>query len=225
MEVEKDVDFALIIANGAKCADTMLRYYHQRASEVIVLDGAMHRFQTLEMHVDTLIGDFDNDSHDFSALTVKFPELKIFHIPEQDSTDFEKGIRYALSSGHQNIIVLWATGLRADHFITNCANLIRFDSTAGISIVDDYSIIYALPSKFKKWYPKKTIISLIPIQQVRQISSVNLKYPLNGLEMQLGIQNGNSNEVVEDGFVEINFEEGSLLMMECQDASICLANE
>jgi thiamine pyrophosphokinase len=217
MEAQIEHPFALIIANGAMCANETLHFYHSRASEVIVLDGAMHRFQFTGLHAHTLIGDFDLNGHDYDSLRQNFEKLAILHTPDQNATDFEKGIQYAIGKGFKEIIVLWATGFRADHFFTNCANLIRFDATLGISIIDDHSLIYSLPRTFEKWYPAKTILSLIPIQNVSQITSSNLRYPLDGITLKLGIQNGNSNEVLTDGLVHIQYKQGALIMMECQD--------
>jgi thiamine pyrophosphokinase len=49
------------------------------------------------------------------------------------------------------------------------------------------------------------------------IFSKNLAYPLNNHRLELPFSTGSSNAVAEDGFVEITYAEGHLLMMECFD--------
>lgn len=86
-----------------------------------------------------------------------------------------------------------------------------------IVILDDYSKIFRLPSTYKKWYTKDTILSLIPVGKAGGITTSNLKYPLLNEALELGIRTGSSNSVLEDGIVSITYESGDLLLMECTD--------
>jgi thiamine pyrophosphokinase len=58
---------------------------------------------------------------------------------------------------------------------------------------------------------------LIPVGIAQGITTKNLRYPLQKGKLELPWETGNSNEVEEDGFVEIVYESGFLLMMECWD--------
>ena len=82
---------------------------------------------------------------------------------------------------------------------------------------DDHSKIFLLPQKFQKWYPKNTVVSLIPIGEVHGIHSENLFYPLKDESLNLGYRTGSSNHVANDGLVVIKHAEGDLLLMECWD--------
>lgn len=84
-------------------------------------------------------------------------------------------------------------------------------------ILDDYSKVFQLPRKFQKWYPSKTILSLIPIGSVDGISSENLEYPLKNDTLTIGYRTGSSNSVLNDGIVTIIHADGDLLLMECHD--------
>ena len=86
-----------------------------------------------------------------------------------------------------------------------------------IVILDDHSKIFLLPTKFEKWYPKNTPLSLIPIGEVSGISSKNLFYPLQNDTLTIGYRTGSSNHVTEDGIVVIEHQKGDLLLMECWD--------
>jgi thiamine pyrophosphokinase len=207
----------VIIANGATCSSELMARYMAEKPIVIVLDGAMHRFKELGFRVDYLIGDFDRDSHAFEELNKQFPGIAIKAMPDQNATDFEKGIHFACSLNPSEITVLWATGKRSDHFFMNCANLIAFPQEVIIQLVDDHSVVYRLPKYFEKDFQAGQQLSLIPIGTVTGITTSNLRYPLNNESLILGQKNGNSNEVLTNGKVIIQYESGALLVMECKD--------
>lgn len=209
--------FALVIANGEDCDTVLTTSLAQKATCVIVLDGAMHRFQKMRLRADILLGDFDGNGHDTASLKALFPNLQIVHTPDQEFTDFEKGIWHAASLGFTTIIGIWATGRRADHSFSNVANLIRFPEHLHIELLDNHSRIYRIPKQFSKVFQKGDVISLVPIGTVSGIVTKNLKYPLNNETLILGIRNGSSNEALEDGLVTITYERGEMLLMECYD--------
>ena len=113
--------------------------------------------------------------------------------------------------------MVWATGKRADHTITNLTNIARYRDQLKIVILDDHSKVFLLPKKYEKWYPANTPISLIPIGHVTGIHSQNLFYPLANDSLTIGYRTGSSNHVAEDGLVIIEHLEGDLLLMECLD--------
>lgn len=212
-----DPSTAVIIANGEACSEELANNILSQANLRVVLDGAMHRFQHLDFNADVLLGDFDRNDHAFDELKKRYPELKIEHRPDQETTDLEKGIHYVEQLGYKQIIVLWATGKRADHSFTNMANLIRFNKDLNIQLIDDYSVIYRLPKRFEKHFEKGNVISLVPIGKVEGITTENLKYQLNNESLELGIRNGNSNEAAETGLVRISYQSGEMILMDCHD--------
>ena len=113
--------------------------------------------------------------------------------------------------------VVWATGKRADHTITNLTNIVNYRDKLKIVIIDDHSKVFLLPRKYEKWYTEKTPISLIPIGEVTGIHSTNLNYPLKEDTLKMGYRTGSSNFVAKDGIVVIEHETGDLLLMECLD--------
>jgi len=214
--VRDDQEPALIIANGASCSFELLGQLLEWSPVVVVLDNAIDRVLQLDIKVDVLLGDFDDDFNPEVYKEKQFP-LEIVHTPNQDKTDLEKAFDYLIDKGHQAVNVVWATGKRADHTITNITNIVSYRHKLKIVILDDHSKIFLLPTKFEKWYTKATPISLIPIGTVSGITTKNLKYSLQNEALTMGYRTGSSNEVLEDGLVTIQHEEGDLLLMECFD--------
>ena len=214
--VRDDQEPALIIANGAACSSELLGQLLEWSPFVIVLDSAMERVMELGIKVDVLLGDFDNGFEPEYYRNFQYP-LEIVHTPDQDKTDLEKAFDYLIEKGHKAVNVVWATGRRADHTITNMTNIVRFQNDLKIVILDDYSKIFQLPKKYEKWYPAGFPISIIPVGTVKGITSTNLDYPLNNETLTIGYRTGSSNHVAKDGIVLIEHKEGDLLMMECFD--------
>jgi thiamine pyrophosphokinase len=207
---------ALIIANGESCSEELLGQLLEWSPFVVVLDNAIYRVLELGIKVDVWLGDFDQQ-HDFEAIRERQHPLEIVHAPDQVKTDLEKAIDYLVEKGFPAANILWATGRRADHSITNITNLVRFKDRIRLVVFDDYSRIFPLQGTFEKWYAAGTPISLIPVGVVNGIVTTGLKYNLNSETLVMGHRTGSSNEVETDGFVTVAAAEGDLLIMECWD--------
>ena len=214
--VRDDQEPALIIANGESCSSELLGQLLEWSPIVIVLDSAITRVLELGIKVDVLLGDFDRNFNAEKYKDSQYP-IEIVYTPNQNKTDLEKAFDYLIERKIPAVNVVWATGRRADLTITNVTNIVRYQNDLKIVILDDYSKIFQVPKKFQKWYPAKTILSLIPIGSVDGISSENLEYPLENDTLIIGYRTGSSNSVLKDGIVTITHSDGDLLLMECHD--------
>jgi thiamine pyrophosphokinase len=170
----------------------------------------------MNIRVDAVLGDFDSVAPGWEQHAA-LQGVRIVHAPKQDMTDLQKGIEFLIAEGQTAAHIVWATGRRSDHHFNNVATLPAFTGRIELTIVDDHSRIYNLPRSFKKWYPKGTVISLIPVMEAGGIHTSNLEYELRDEALYFPMRSGSSNLVAADGFVEISYESGHLLMMECWD--------
>lgn len=207
---------ALLIANGEACQPELLGQLLEWSPTVVVLDSAIWRVLELGIKVDVLLGDFDRQL-DLDIIREQQYPLDIVHTPDQDKTDLDKGIEYLIEQGYPAVNVVWATGRRADHSLTNMTNIVRYKEQIRIVMIDDHSRIFPLVGRFEKWYEAGTPISLIPVGTVTGFTSEGLKYNLQDATLTLGYRTSSSNEVAEDGFVRIEAQTGDLLIMECWD--------
>lgn len=214
--VRDDQEPALIIANGEACSRELLDELLEWNPLVIVLDSAITRILELGIKIDVLIGDFDRDFDYEIYKEAQYP-IEVIKIDDQDSTDLDKAIHYLIERNIPAANIVWATGKRMDHTITNIVSLAKFQKDIKLVMLDDYSKIFVLNTFYTKWYPAKTTLSLIPIGTVNGITTKNLKYPLQNDNLSLGFRTGSSNEVLHDGLVEISYRTGYLLLMECSD--------
>jgi thiamine pyrophosphokinase len=214
--VRDDQEPALIIANGLECSPELLGQLLEWSPLIVVLDSAIERVMELDLKVDVLLGDFDRGFDPEYYSEKQFP-IEIVHAPDQNKTDLEKAFDYLIERKIPAVNVVWATGKRADHTVTNLTNIVRYRDLLKIVILDDHSKIFLLPKKFEKWYTANSIISLVPIGEVSGIVTQNLFYPLQNETLTIGYRTGTSNHVTQDGIVKIEYTKGDLLLMECMD--------
>lgn len=214
--VKDDQEPALIIANGAACNAELMGQLLEWSPWIVVLDAAIERVLDLNIKVDVLLGDFDRNLELEKIKERQYP-IEIIHTPDQHKTDLEKAFDFLIERKFPAVNVIWATGKRADHTLTNITLLAKFRNQLKIVLFDDHSKIFLLPKNYQKWYPQHTTLSLIPIGIVKGIHSDNLVYPLQNDTLQLGYRSGSSNQVAKEGLVSITHEEGDLLLMECWD--------
>ena len=214
--VRDDQEPALIIANGEACSMNLLHQLLEWSPLVVVLDSAIDRVIELGIKVDVLIGDFDRNFDYNRYKDLQYP-IEIVKIDDQDSYDLDKAINYLIGRKIPAANIVWATGKRMDHTLTNITNMVRYREDIKLVMIDDYSKIFPLPKKFTKWYTAQTILSLIPIGMAEGINTSNLKYELLNETLILGFKPGSSNEVLCDGLVEIAYTNGHLILMESND--------
>jgi thiamine pyrophosphokinase len=214
--VKEKQEPALIIANGEACSEELLGQLLEWSPFIVVLDNAIYRVLDLGIKVDVWLGDFD-DPHDFEAIRERQDPLEIVNTPDTEKTDLEKGIDFLIERGFPAANIVWATGRRADHAVTNITNLVRYKDRIRLVMFDDYSKIFPLTGTFEKWYVAGTPISLIPVGVVEGIETSGLKYNLKNETLTLGHRAGNSNEAEKDGLVRISAQKGDMLIMECWD--------
>lgn len=206
---------AFVFANGEPCSqelvDKLLRQYPDALK--MVLDGGIVHFEKYNLIPDIWMGDFDHYL-DEKEIMAKYPQLKIFHTPDQEYTDLEKSLLWLQENCFKTVNILWATGKRLDHTLNNVVNIARFNLVfQKIILYDDYSVCMPLPKRFEGYFTQGTVISLVPLGTVTGIITENLRYPLFNENLCLGYRNGTSNEVVRDGLVRIDYQSGDLLLI------------
>ncbi len=214
--VKENQEPALIIANGMPCNESLLGELLEWSPYVIVLDGAYEKVISLGIKFDVLLGDFDRLNQSINGL-IDQSDIEIIHTPNQDKTDLEKALDFLISKGQKEVNIVWATGLRMDHTFNNICTLGKYSHQISGVMFDDYSKIFILPKTFKKYYIKGQVISLFALGTVNGITTSGLLYNLNDESLSTLERSGSSNESAETGIVEISYNEGILLMMECKD--------
>lgn len=210
----------LVVANGDACRHDLLTALLEWCPFVLALDGAYDRLRALTITVDAVLGDFDSTQSfspraELPATNAGGPEI-LFR-PDPDKTDLQKGLDFLIERGHPAAHIIWASGGRSDHFLAHFSVLAEYGERITLNMIDDQSRTFLLPRVFRKWYAAGARLSLMPVGRAEGIVTHNLVYPLHGESLEMGGRIGCSNEVVTDGWVEVRYSSGALLMMEIFD--------
>ena len=207
---------ALLIANGEACSRELLDQLLEWSPYVLVLDGALKRVLNLGIKFDGILGDFDTCTQE-EIIGMVQPNTEVVYTPDQEKSDLEKGLEFLISKKFAAVNIVWATGMRSDHYMNNIATLARYKDQINLVMLDNYSKIYPINSGFKKHFSENTNVSLIPLNKVVNVKTGNLVWNLNNETLDYPYRTSSSNKVLSMGMVEVQFDSGILLMMECID--------
>lgn len=158
-----------------------------RGAILVAADGGADHARALGLRPVAVIGDMDSISPETRA---QFGDV-LHHIPEQDSTDFEKSLRVLDVAG---IIGFGFLGPRADHGLAAMQALARHQG-APVILQSAQDVVFHLPAHREMAFelPPETRVSLFPFSSVA-CAAEGLRWPLDGLTFDPMGQIGTSNK-------------------------------
>lgn len=198
---------ALILCNGEPPSPELFHSCRKWADYFIAADGGGNVARSLGAVPDVVIGDLD------SFKPKEEDSFEIIYDPDQYKNDLEKALIRAAEEGASSVEVLGGTGKRVDQTLKNLSVLKQFNAQfKKLVFKDDFGDSFLIPSPFSVELKMGTLLSLFPLSgKVTGITTQGLKYPLKNGELENGIQDGSSNEVVFSP-VKITYKEGDLLV-------------
>ena len=178
------------------------------STAVICADGGANTASKLGLRPDLIIGDLDS----IMASTVrKFSRIRTRRIGDQNSTDLEKALTWAVRAGYTEIVVMGATGGRLDHLTGNLSALGKFARKTSVTFMDNFGELIAVGSELVLDAPVGTTVSLIPLSRCEGIVTSGLKWGLHNGTLEMGVRDGISN-IVTASPATISVRRGMLLL-------------
>ncbi|NPA37476.1 MAG: thiamine diphosphokinase [Chlorobi bacterium] len=192
----------VILANGAFPESEKLLKLLDNAKKIVCCDGAVNKLIDSGRIPNVIIGDLDSVRPE---LKKKYADI-IIRIPDQNTNDLTKAVKWCVSNNYTDIIILGATGNREDHAIGNISLLSEYAKMADIKMLTDYGEFIAInkTTTFHSFTGQQ--VSIFSLCAQLEISSENLKYPLHNLKLSAWWM-GTLNESTSDSFT-ISFKEG-----------------
>jgi thiamine pyrophosphokinase len=200
--------YALIIANGDPPQKKRMAVLLKRAGAVICADGGANIAFKMGISPDAIVGDLDSIH---AEALVKFRRVPVHEDRNDETTDLEKAIAWAIQSGFDRITVAGAFGKRVDHTVGNLGVLRKFYPDALITLVDDNGELCYTGKQYSFEAERGEVVSLIPLNKCEGICTSGLRYALDEESLELGVREGTSN-VVESSPVTIKVKKGHLLL-------------
>ena len=160
------------------------------------------------------IGDLDS-CEALDQIRENFPELKISHILDPDTTDFEKAIKWVgTHTETTELIILGGVGKRSDHFLSNLLVSLRMNPTWSVVFDDDNEWISRVnpSSSLLLGGRKGTTLSILPLVPCNGVCSRGLKWELTNESLSPDSKFSQSNLCTSDE-VEISCESGNLFVI------------
>ena len=208
---------ALIIANSLLPAAAILEECRKRADVIVCADGGANRARERDLVPDFIVGDLDSILPETRAA---FPQTQYIHRPNQDATDLEKTLQFAIEQGMQKVLLVGITGLRFDHQICNLNIAEKFCDRLAIEIHDDFGVGTFLNAarremslRFEAFVGQQ--ISLFAFRRAEGIVTEGLKYPLQNEGLEWAVRDGLSNEATGSE-VKIRLRKGVLFIYRCR---------
>jgi len=202
----------LLIGGGAVCPE-QLRLARALCAVVVAADSGADTAMAHEIRPVAVIGDLDSLG---KATRAALPAQSIHHIPEQDSTDFDKCLR---NINAPLVIGLGFAGARVDHELAAFNSLVRWPEKRCL-LLGPQTLTFLAPPALRLPLDHGTTVSLFPLGAVEAVSD-GLLWPIGGLNFTPDGQIGTSN--MATGEVTLNFTAPKMLMIlpaQCLDVTV-----
>ncbi len=199
---------ALIIANGSHPSIRIVRKILSEVDLIICADGGANYARKQNIKPDIILGDFDSITNDTRKY---FSDVKQLHIKDQYSTDLEKAISYCIKKKYNEAIIIGAFGSRLDHTTGSLGCFKKFHGNIQLQFFDNDATVSQIDKSIQFEATVGEKISLIPFDKCTSVTTHNLKYPLQNDVLEIGVQEGISNEAIASP-VSISVKKGTLLL-------------
>lgn len=166
---------ALILGNGERISHGLLAHLREQADLFIATDGAAATLLHPDILPDIILGDFDSLD---AASRGRIPADRLFYAPDQEASDLEKAIEYALGRGATCLTLTGVTGGRPDHTLVAFSLLLKYHGRLDIRIVEEKAEIRAVTGS-AEWHGRPgDTLSLIAFEAVEGVSLEGVRWPL-----------------------------------------------
>ena len=174
---------------------------------IIAADGGANLCRSQKIKPDYIIGDLDSITYENVEF---FSDSKFIEITEQDQTDMQKALRFALSLNPTKIIIISAFGKRTDHILGNILIFQNYDESIPLEVYDNFGgMSFYSPGKYELKLQLGQTISFFSITPIKDLSLLGFKYPVNNANYSrnfIGVSN-----IVNNQKCTIEFQKGKLI--------------
>lgn len=200
--LESEIPVTLVGGGAAGRGDLAAAMAH--APRVVAVDGGAMLALREGVQPDAVVGDFDSLTVSARA---QLDPATLWHIAEQNSTDFEK----ALSRVRAPLMLgVGFTGARLDHQLAALSVLVAYPERPCV-LISEHEVLFHCPPHLHIDLPAGAVVSLFPMLPVTG-RSTGLKWPIDGLQLAPGGRIGTSNRALGGG-VDINIDGVGLIVL------------
>ena len=194
-----------IIADGEKVNN--IEKILNEIDIIIAADGGANLCREQQITPDYIIGDLDSITYENMEF---FSDSKFIEINEQENTDLQKALDYALSQNPTKIKIISAIGKRTDHTLGNILIFQNYDESIPLEVYDNFGkMTFYSPGKHVLKLQLGQTISFFSLAPILNLSLQGFKYPIVNADYSsnfIGVSN-----VVINQQCTIEFQKGKLI--------------
>ena len=196
-----ELDENVTLVGGAGFSKNLLLRSLALTEDLVAADGGANFLPVCSVP-KYILGDLDS-----IVSPEKWTEKgsKLIKMCDQDSTDFDKCISVIKS---KKIIALGFMDQRLDHFLAVCSSLVKLRRC--IFMVGKRDVIFHMPNDFSIKLPINSRVSLFPLNEIKTVQAVGLKYPVENLNFSPMGKIGTSNISTSEN-IRISYQGSGML--------------
>ena len=191
------------LVGGGELRERDLDHALTLAPVLVAADGGANRLRALGHQPQSVLGDLDSLD---PALRAELGN-RVVHIPNQDSTDFDKCLARISAP---LVIGLGFDGARLDHTLAAMTSLV-WHGRARVVLLCAGDICFLAPPQITLTLQPGARVSLFPMAPVTG-RSVGLHWPIDGLEFSPAATIGTSNRA-DQAQVSLSFDAPGMLVL------------
>ena len=194
-----------IIADGEKVNN--IRNILKDTDIIIAADGGANLCRLQKIKPDYIVGDLDS----ITLMNKEFfSESKFIEITEQDNTDLQKALDYALLLNPTEIRIISAFGKRTDHTLGNILIFQNYNGSIPLEIFDNFGVMsFYTPGEYNLTLQLEQTVSFFSLSPIKGLSLQGFKYPIVNADYSnnfIGISNAATSQNCT-----IRFQKGKLI--------------
>lgn len=186
----------LLVANGPVAWTEITAAAAADAKVLLAADGGANHLARIGLRPSAVIGDLDSI---LPGVRSWLGEDRMLHRPDQDRTDLDKALEYALDELEvTGLIVLGATRGRLDHAVGNLGLLARLALGRRLEYVDDEQRIVAISGAAELPARPGETWSFFTFDPGVRVTLGGVRWPVTEQALDLGGAPSISNQAISD---------------------------
>ncbi|MFV0362787.1 MAG: thiamine diphosphokinase [Suipraeoptans sp.] len=211
----------IIVSGGHIDKEVALKVFEEENRCIIGVDKGIEFLYYNKISPDYILGDFDSADPKITEYYREETRIPIKELnPVKDASDTEVAIKFSMTIGAKEIVIIGATGGRIDHLWANIQSLVvPMKKGVKATIVDNQNRISVYDDDFdlKKEDAFGDFFSIFSLDgDIHGLTIKGAKYPLNNHTLAPHDSLSVSNSYAADE-VKVSFNNGTIVLMETKD--------
>lgn len=164
------------VLNGKDFEPEMMVAWLREADVILAADGASDTVSRLGFPAPATIGDFDSLKGE--------PSGDSFIVGDQDCTDCDKLLGYALKNRDEKIYLIGVEGDRLDHVLSTLSSVVR--TPLEVRLVLRRGVGFVIKSRLSIDVKIGTRVSLMPLTNCHGVDFSGVRWPVVKSELRIG---------------------------------------